>query len=409
MLTLIKTMFESMIKKMELAVIGITILHEHLFTDIVTTSRCFQVALPSLLLDPELPMILTPDEMNVINDIFLCDKEVCKHLSSSDHSCIIINDFKSIYNWQSQTFHALASENRKSMTNSEIVDYISTSKLDRTIYKILKILEKHIDVLRMSPRYKCISVPSALFLHHIRYLLEQYVLCRMFLTPEQARNKELHYRKLWRCYKRSTEDIATFTCDLERQRANHGRMLEDVVKHYKKNIIAINKIHNKCNQDVANITTKYERKQLVLYKTWELEQKDVQLALENAIDDLKSLKQMNEKLEEDVHERRSAIESKLMAIINEYDMEIGSRYRMLEELAETYEYNKSERCTLENEIKQQEVTYVNFVKRREEAEKTRWYERLSAFRRERAAKFIQRWWRKIFRRRKETKIRRKRT
>ncbi|XP_032685898.1 uncharacterized protein LOC116851021 isoform X3 [Odontomachus brunneus] len=334
MLTLIKTMFESMIKKMELAVIGITILHEHLFTDIVTTSRCFQVALPSLLLDPELPMILTPDEMNVINDIFLCDKEVCKHLSSSDHSCIIINDFKSIYNWQSQTFHALASENRKSMTNSEIVDYISTSKLDRTIYKILKILEKHIDVLRMSPRYKCISVPSALFLHHIRYLLEQYVLCRMFLTPEQARNKELHYRKLWRCYKRSTEDIATFTCDLERQRANHGRMLEDVVKHYKKNIIAINKIHNKCNQDVANITylstylfekllkisslkifllsaavyfcsTKYERKQLVLYKTWELEQKDVQLALENAIDDLKSLKQMNEKLEEDVHERRT--------------------------------------------------------------------------------------------------------
>lgn len=125
-----------------------------------------------------------------------------------------------------------------------------------------------------------------------------------------------------------------FTCDLERQRVDHERMLEDVVKRYRKNIIAINKIHNKCNQDVANITylfiylfekilkvsslkttfllsaavyfcsTKYERKQLVLYKTWELEQKNVQLALENAIDDLKSLKQMNKELEEDVRERR---------------------------------------------------------------------------------------------------------
>lgn len=45
-----------------------------------------------------------------------------------------------------------------------------------------------------------------------------------------------------------------FTCDLERQRADHDKTLENEVKHYRKNIIAIDKIDSKCDQDVANLT-----------------------------------------------------------------------------------------------------------------------------------------------------------
>lgn len=44
---------------------------------------------------------------------------------------------------------------------------------------------------------------------------------------------------------------------------------------------------------------------------------------------------------------RSTIESELLAIINKYDTEIGSRHRTLEELAETYKYDQSERRALE--------------------------------------------------------------
>lgn len=64
------------------------------------------------------------------------------------------------------------------------------------------------DVLHMSSRCEHISMTSALFLYHIRYFLE-HVLCGMYLTPEQARSKELHYRKLWHCQKKSIEDIAS--------------------------------------------------------------------------------------------------------------------------------------------------------------------------------------------------------
>lgn len=49
---------------------------------------------------------------------------------------------------------------------------------------------------------------SALFLYHIRYFLE-YVLHRMYLTPEQERSKELNYREFWHYQKKSIEDVAS--------------------------------------------------------------------------------------------------------------------------------------------------------------------------------------------------------
>lgn len=50
---------------------------------------------------------------------------------------------------------------------------------------------------------------------------------------------------------------AVSTTDLERQRINHKRMLEDVVKRYRKNIVAINEIDKKCNEDITNTTYIY--------------------------------------------------------------------------------------------------------------------------------------------------------
>lgn len=49
---------------------------------------------------------------------------------------------------------------------------------------------------------------SALFLCLIRYFLE-HVLRRMYVTPEEGRSKEVHFRKLWHCQKKSIEDVAS--------------------------------------------------------------------------------------------------------------------------------------------------------------------------------------------------------
>lgn len=49
---------------------------------------------------------------------------------------------------------------------------------------------------------------SALFLRYIRYFFE-YVLRRMYVTSEQGRSKEVHFRKLWHCHERSIEDVAS--------------------------------------------------------------------------------------------------------------------------------------------------------------------------------------------------------
>ncbi|EZA51656.1 hypothetical protein X777_08840, partial [Ooceraea biroi] len=91
---------------------------------------------------------------------------------------------------------------------------------------------------------------------------------------------------------------------------------------------------------------KYEKRQLGLYKVWEHEQREIQSALENVIDDLESLKNANRNLEQAIHARRSTAESKLLAIIAKYDAEIGSRHQMLQELNEIYEYDKLEKHAL---------------------------------------------------------------
>ncbi|XP_067206583.1 dynein regulatory complex protein 10-like isoform X2 [Linepithema humile] len=258
------------------------------------------------------------------------------------------------------------------------------TKFDYAVYKALKILYKHIDVLRTKPDYKEISTSSALFLHYLRCLLEQHILYRMYLTPEQARSKELHYRNLWRCQKKSIEDIDVFITDLEKQRINHKKILENVVKRYKKNVATINKINKRCKEDITNTTNKYERKQLTLYKAWEFEQNEIKVALENIIDDFNSLKDINMKFKETIYERKSMIESKLLAVIAKYDTEIGNRYKILEELNEIYACDKLEKLALEKEMKQQEEIYLFFVKQR------------LAFKRERSVKAVQQWWRKIF-------------
>ncbi|XP_011691073.1 PREDICTED: uncharacterized protein LOC105452006 isoform X2 [Wasmannia auropunctata] len=126
--------------------------------------------------------------MNVINDVFLCNIEFCS-------KCNLLQS---------------ASINKNSKTNvcSKETRY-DISRLDYAVYKALKILDKHIDVLHtISAHCKHISMTSALFLYHISYFLE-YVLSKMYLTPEQERSKELHYRKLWHCQKKSIEDVAS--------------------------------------------------------------------------------------------------------------------------------------------------------------------------------------------------------
>ncbi|XP_020282309.1 uncharacterized protein LOC109854035 isoform X2 [Pseudomyrmex gracilis] len=249
-LKLLKTIFEFTLRKMELA-----------------------VALPSIILNPELSMILTKCEVGMIKDIFLCDTEHCS-------SCLLKSEFE-------QKEHSLR---KRATTKTHCQTTWTMSRFDRAVYRALQILNKHIDVLH--PRDKYISIPSALFLHHLRCFL-QHALCRLHLTPDQARSKELHYRQFWRDQKRSIEDSDVFTRDLEKQRRNHEKLLENVIKQYKKNLAVVVDINKKCNEDMANITVKYEKKQLMLHKVWEIEQNEVQRALNSITDDLESLKNIN--------------------------------------------------------------------------------------------------------------------
>ncbi|XP_018372595.1 PREDICTED: uncharacterized protein LOC108767316 isoform X2 [Trachymyrmex cornetzi] len=283
--------------------------------------------------------------MNIINNVFSCNIEFCS---------------KSKYLLQS------ASINKNSKTNVRSKEsWCDIFRFEHAVYKVLKILDKCVDNLHTnSPCKHYISMTLALFLYHIRYFLE-YVLCRMYFTPEQERNKELYYRKLWYCQTKSVEDVAKSTTDLEEQRIKHKKTLEDTIKQHKKNIVAINEIDKRCNEYITSTNVRYEKKQIVICKAWVYEQNKIQSALKNIIDDLESLKDINMKKEQTICKRKLITESKLLTIITKYDTEIGDRYKMLEQLSQIYKYHKLEKHDLEKETKRQEKRYLVFIKRKE--------------------------------------------
>ncbi|XP_071563381.1 uncharacterized protein, partial [Temnothorax nylanderi] len=361
-----------------------------------------------LISNPELSLILTTDEMNTINDVFLRNIEFCP-------KCLPQSAFI----------------NKNSKTSVCIKEtWYDISRFDHAVYKALKILDKRIDVLHTSPRRKQISMTSALFLCHINYFLE-HVSRRMYFMPAEGRSKELHYRKFWHCQKKSIEDVARFTMDLERQRINHRNTLEDIVKRCRKNTVAIDGIDKRCNEYVTNTNTRYEKKQIAVWKAWEYERNELQVALGNVTDDLEFLKDVNTKLEQTIRKRKLTTESKLLAIMIKYDTEIGGRCKTLEELSEVYKYNELEKhdsevtffciihaiyaraahmqtrraekvywrsnlTPLQKEMKRQEEAYLVFIKRKEKTGITYFYKSLAMFERAHSARIIQRWWRKIF-------------
>ncbi|XP_011881058.1 PREDICTED: uncharacterized protein LOC105569311 isoform X2 [Vollenhovia emeryi] len=184
--------------------------------------------------------------------------------------------------------------------------------------------------------------------------------------------------------------------DLERQRINHRKMLEDIIKRYKKHVVAIDGIDKRCNEYATSTNARYEQKQIVICKAWEYERNEMQAAMGNVIDDLEFLKDVNTKLGRAICERKWTIKSNLLAIITKYDTEIGSRYRTLKNLSEVYKRDKLEKHDLEREIKQQGKVYRVFIERREKTGITYFYKSLVIFKRARSARIIQRWWRQIF-------------
>lgn len=59
-----------------------------------------------------------------------------------------------------------------------------------------------------------------------------------------------------------------FTRDLEKQRSNHEKLLENVIEQYNENLAIVDEINKKCNEDMANTTYIYS-----IYTLYTIEKK----------------------------------------------------------------------------------------------------------------------------------------
>ncbi|XP_075210510.1 dynein regulatory complex protein 10-like [Lycorma delicatula] len=107
--------------------------------------------------------------------------------------------------------------------------------------------------------------------------------------------------------------------------------------------------------------------------------------------------------EKELRVRRYKVESQLVALLEQYDTDIGDRHRQKEELTAQLEEEKVELEQLQERFDEQEIEYNSLMQEKEVYDKRIFEDKLDHIRRKIACRKIQRWFRKCLERRAKGK------
>ncbi|KAI4500660.1 hypothetical protein M0802_004252 [Mischocyttarus mexicanus] len=168
----------------------------------------------------------------------------------------------------------------------------------------------------------------------------------MQLMPNEEMAKNLHYRNVWLRHKTALKEIKKLTTDLEDQRVDKEKTMESIMIRYKNDTIIIDKLNRMCLEDIKSIGNKYEKKQYLLYKNWELKRDKLRDQLDEIKKMLETIKTTNFKTISDINSKRMKTEAQLLSLINKFDIDMDDKLSEYEELCETYESDKMEKNSL---------------------------------------------------------------
>ncbi|KAI4496796.1 hypothetical protein M0804_000606 [Polistes exclamans] len=184
----------------------------------------------------------------------------------------------------------------------------------------------------------------------------------MQLMPNEEMAKNLHYRSVWLRHKNALKEINKLIANLEAQREDKEKTMESTMTQYKNDTMIIDRLNRMYLEDIKSIGNNNEKKQYLLYKSWELKRDKLHDQLDQIKKELETIKTRNFKTISDINSRRMKTEAQLLSLINKFDVDMDDKLSEYEELCKTYESDKMEKNSLKAAIKLQEDTYNLFLK-----------------------------------------------
>ncbi|KAK2588911.1 hypothetical protein KPH14_001769 [Odynerus spinipes] len=319
------------------------------------------ITVPILVQNSVLYPLLTPEEMDLVANVF-----------SSKKSTLFLHTNKIYSKTQSYLSNSEMRQNlnKSSAIESECDTNNEVEIFDAAVFKMLKVLYSYSSIHKMTELYqKNISTQSSLFKHHFNYFME-YVISVMRTTPEEENVRNMHYKNIWYGHKNALKEIKELTESLEALRKSKEKEMESVITQYKTDTMIMDSLNRKCVEDLHNVSNKYERKQLMLHKNWETKREELCVSLDKIKIDLGILKSRNLSATLELDNKRVKTEAQLLSIINKFDTDMDERQTEFDELTETYQSDSMEKDSLKTEIKLQESTYNFFLNEHQNTSQT---------------------------------------
>ncbi|XP_057341751.1 uncharacterized protein LOC130678513 [Microplitis mediator] len=266
--------------------------------------------------------------------------------------------------------------------NADKLFYIVNLNVNSVVQSGIEEIEKLAGKLNSNENYK--------FLRYVKSFID-YGLSRLGLSVTDDRTRQSHYCKLWHHVNKLQDKYKSLSDKLFYQRKLHREVESKLMSEYLKNIKTLKEFNDKYINDAELISNKYERLQVNEYQQSLARQNDLNQICGFTKNKTDALMATNKKLEMDIYSKRIKVISQLTSLLHRYDTEIGDKKCHLEKL-------KAERCDLEENLKQteeiinkQSIIYEEYMNERHKSD----IDRLESFRKNRAAKKIQLWWRFI--------------
>ncbi|TGZ51487.1 uncharacterized protein [Temnothorax longispinosus] len=241
-------------------------------------------------------------------------------------------------------------------------------------------------------------------------LLKQFVISRMKKTPEVECTRAIN---LHDCRTKVAETLA----ELEALREMSGEqdssseiLLRDIVTCVNDEEEIMRSIRETSEIEIPREREESMREMLIVREREEARKELLRSEIDSAERRLHDVIESNATSEKKLFDICAKVEQEYITFLAKYDCDIGASHTLTEELSRDNEAVKAKIKEIEDQLTVQRELYVRFKKEREIALMIAFTEKLQLFRRNQAAKIIQRAWRAYFERislKKRRKMKRK--
>ncbi|KAF5308044.1 hypothetical protein FQR65_LT06419 [Abscondita terminalis] len=288
------------------------------------------------------------------------------------------------------------------LTSISQYDDINSNLIDLHMKQVIDILCKNYKLkIAVQDEYKFLVDSDSVYFVNLLQQLRGIVANKITVSAAEQEKTDKALSKAWKGNKELKDNIAATTKEIGIQRrifAKQFHVNTELIQELKSKIRNCN---DKYRSEVKNFTSNIEMNMVYDSET----SRKIQIDLASQA---KMLQQQHETLlyqhlnqEKKLHAKKSKIEQQLVSWLNKYDSDMTERQIEIDEVTEGFNEERKELEALEQKFDEQLEIYQQIIGEKEEEEYEEWLQILANFVRNRAARVIQRWVRKIFLKSKE--------